>query len=540
MANDAGRKEVDYQRDEDFIGCWWGLLATMGYICGKSEQMAELKYPIGIQTFSKIIENGYTYVDKTRFVGELTTRSKYVFLNRPRRFGKSLFTSTLHCYFDGRRDLFKGLVLDSMDVDWTPHPVLHFDFNNGNYEVEEGIHDILDYALARYERRYGCDGSAAGLSIRFQSLIERAYEKTGRGVVILIDEYDKPLLGLEDNPEIFERNRAVLKSFFGTLKTMDRYIRFAFLTGVARFSKVSIFSDLNQLQDISIDDRYADICGWTEEELIETFLPGVRELAALREETVENTVAVLRNYYDGYKFSANGSRLYNPFSVLRALEAKSVQPYWFATGTPTFLAKRVKSSGLGAARMDGIACDEEELLEVGLGKDNPVPLMFQTGYLTIDSYDSRRRRYILRFPNQEVEIGFSKFLLPVYVPEATKRYGPFSIFSFQDDLYDGHPEQFMERLGTLFKDFPYEDMNEVMYRSVTYLICRLCDTEPQAERHSFKGRSDLEVLTTNYVYLFEFKYDESAEVAIAQIHERDYGPSRLRSPSGLSYRRQLR
>ena len=167
--------------------------------------MAELKYPIGIQTFSKIIENGYTYVDKTRFVGELTTRSKYVFLNRPRRFGKSLFTSTLHCYFDGRRDLFKGLALDTMDVDWTPHPVLHFDFNNGNYEVEEGIHDILDYALARYERQYGCDGSAAGLSIRFQALIERAYEKTGRGVVILIDEYDKPLLGLEDNPEIFER-----------------------------------------------------------------------------------------------------------------------------------------------------------------------------------------------------------------------------------------------------------------------------------------------------------------------------------------------
>ena len=484
--------------------------------------MAELKYPIGIQTFSEIIEKGYAYVDKTRFVGELTTRSKYVFLSRPRRFGKSLFTSTLHCYFDGRRDLFKGLALDTMDVDWTPHPVLHFDFNNGTYEVEEGLDYMLDKKLRNYEEEYGRDNDDVTPGSRLESLIKNAYRRTGREVVILIDEYDKPLLGLEENPEIFERNRAMLKSFFGTLKTMDRYLRFSFLTGVARFSKVSIFSDLNQLQDISIDDRYADICGWTEEELIETFLPGVRELAALREETVENTVAVLRNYYDGYKFSANGSRLYNPFSVLRALEAKSVQPYWFATGTPTFLAKRVKSSGLGAARMDGIACDEEELLEVGLGKDNPVPLMFQTGYLTIDSYDSRRRRYTLRFPNQEVEIGFSKFLLPVYVPEATKRYGPFSIYSFQDDLYEGHPEQFMERLGTLFKDFPYEDTNEGMYRSVTYLICRLCDTEPQAERHSFKGRSDLEVLTTDYVYLFEFKYEVSAEAALSQIRDRDY------------------
>ena len=488
----------------------------------KEVMMCKQRYPIGIQTFSEIIEKGYNYVDKTGFIPSLISHGKFIFLSRPRRFGKSLLISTLEAYFEGRRDLFKGLAIDSMDVDWTPSPVLHFDFNSENYTLEDGLFHILNTQLSWHEEKYGCNKEATTLSQRFSHLIKAAYENTGRQVVILVDEYDKPLLAIEHKRELLEKNQAILKSFFGNLKSMDRYIRFAFITGVARFSKVSIFSDLNNLDDISMDDSFADICGWTEEEVLETFRAGIEELAQKRKETFEDTLLNLRTYYDGYMFTSEGSRLYNPFSMLRALKAKKIYPFWFDTGSPYFLVRRIRSRGTFPADLNGQVCMEEDLLAVGLNDSNPVPLMFQTGYLTIASVDEMTGRVELRFPNREVEYGFYRQLLPSYVPETAEFDSPFYFNHFYDDLIDGRPDDFMNRLSTLLKNLPGEDHRESTYRAVTYLLCVLCTPRTIAEHHSYKGRSDIEVITRDYIYIFEFKYNRSVEEAMTQIHSRDY------------------
>lgn len=481
-----------------------------------------LKYPIGIQTFSKIREGGYAYIDKTQFIGRLVSNDGYYFLSRPRRFGKSLFLSTLHAYFEGCRELFKGLALDTMDVDWTPSPVLHFDFNAEDYSQPTGLHIILNRLLDEYEKQYGMTDIAESIAGRFAQLIRRIAEETGRKVVILIDEYDKPLLALEDKPEEYEKNLRLLKSFFGNLKSMDRYIRFAFLTGVARFSKVSIFSDLNNLKDISLNDTYADICGLTEAELTEAFKPAIESLANKRKSDYHTILKALRDYYDGYMFSAEGSRLYNPYSVMRALDDQTFDPFWFGTGSPRFLVERIRKNKIDPSDINGRMCSKRELMEVGMDSRDPIPLMFQTGYLTIDYYDSERERYALRFPNREVEIAFAEDLLPMYNREVRDSSSPFSIFKFQDDLNEGHPEEFMNRLAILFKDMPSEDRGEGVYRAVTYLICKLCSMTTQAEHHSLRGRSDLEVITRGYIYVFEFKYDRSVKEAMDQIYLRDY------------------
>lgn len=486
--------------------------------------MADMaKYPIGIQSFPSIIEGGYAYVDKTRFVANLVKEGKYIFLSRPRRFGKSLLLSTFHAYFEGRRELFKGLDIDSMDMDWEPSPVLHFDFNSGLYDRPTGLEERLVDYLNYFENLYDLAASPENNVVtRFGNLIRGIYCKTGKKVAILVDEYDKPLLGIEEDKLQFEKNQSLLKGFFSNLKSMDDYIRFAILTGVARFSRISIFSDLNNLKDISMYDRFQEICGLTEDELTSNFKSGIKELAEVREETPEETLANLRSYYDGYLFAQRGNRLYNPFSVLMALDSKTIMPYWFETGTPTFLAKRVKASGINPAKLNGESRSYSDLTAVGLDMENPVALMFQTGYLTIASFDSRRQRYELRFPNREVEIGFAEFLLPLYAPKTNDTGSQFSLKKFQDDLYDGNPESFMSRLATMLKDIPGEDHRESTYRAITYLLCLLCGTESVTERHSYKGRSDLEVLTPGYIYVFEFKYNHSAEDALLQIEERDY------------------
>lgn len=384
--------------------------------------MRVLRYPVGIQTFSKIIENGYVYVDKTAYIKSLLNEGQYIFLSRPRRFGKSLLLSTLESYFEGRRDLFKGLVADGMDLDWTPSPVLHFDFNAENFSLDNGLEQLLDGFLWRYEGKYGKHEGQLTLSQRFKNVIEAAYNKTGRQVVILIDEYDKPLLDIEDDETLYEKNQRILKSFFGNLKSMDRYIRFAFITGVGRFSKVSIFSDLNNLNDISMVNEYADICGWSQSELLKYFRPGIVELANEREEDFEETLAQLRHFYDGYLFALKGSRLYNPYSVLKALANKEIDPYWFDSGTPTFLARRIRRRGTYPPDLNGQMCTRDELIAVGFADSDPIPLMFQTGYLTIARYDKEMQLYELRYPNLEVEKGFYQLLLSIYVPEETLRH----------------------------------------------------------------------------------------------------------------------
>lgn len=485
--------------------------------------MANQNYPIGIQSFSELITGGYTYVDKTHLIAKLIKEGKYIFLSRPRRFGKSLLLSTINAYFEGRRELFKGLAIDNMDMDWTPTPVLHLDLNSTLYEEPDGLKQILENFLAENEKRYEIEANVGmNVAIRFGNLIRDIHSKTGRKVAILVDEYDKPLLAMEEDAGRYERNQSLLKGFFSNLKSKDESIKFAMLTGVARFTKVSIFSDLNNLNDISMYDQYQEICGWTEEELVSNFKPGIEELARKRGETPDETIGELRKYYDGYLFSDEGKRLYNPFSVLKALYSKTIKPFWFESGTPSFIAKRIKKSGIDPESLNGATRDYTNLLAVDSGPDNIIPLMFQTGYLTVALYDQQRMRYVLRFPNREVEIGFAKNLLPLYAPSIAGDDSPLNLHNFQDDLFEGHPLRFMERLETLFKNLPGEDHRESTYRAVTYLLCLLSGTEAHSETRSYKGRSDLEVLTPGYIYVFEFKYNKSVHAAKTQIIDRDY------------------
>lgn len=487
--------------------------------------MASLRYPTGIQTFSELIEEGYVYIDKTRYIDLLLRQNKYVFLSRPRRFGKSLLTTTLKAFFEGRRGLFKGLYIDRDDIDWTPSPVLHFDFNTGLYTEEDGLRKRINQTLLEYERIFGITDMGASvdaLPLRFETLIKTVYGTTGRKVVILVDEYDKPLLGLSEDEPLFEKNQRILKSFYSNLKSMDEYIRFGFLTGVARFSKVSIFSDLNNLDDISLDNRYSDICGLSEKDVIENLHSGIEELAHKRDEDYDTTLSVLRGYYDGYLFATEGSRLYNPYSLLQCLNSQSVQAYWFESGTPTFLVKSIRDNRVDPMEINDNKYSRRDLLQVSLTSRDPIPLMYQTGYVTIDKYDAIRDSYTLRFPNIEVEKAFAEDLLPLYVKDIKATNSPFNYFKFQDDLYDGDPKNFMKRLATLFKAMPVEDQCESVYRAVTFLLCKIMSIDTRAEQHSYRGHSDLEVLMPNYVYLFEFKYNKSVREAMEQIHSRDY------------------
>ncbi len=488
----------------------------------KFETMEELRYPVGMQTFSKIIEEGYAYVDKTAYIKSLLKQGQFIFLSRPRRFGKSLLVSTLQAYFEGRRELFKGLAADSMDLDWTPSPVLRFDLNAEDFTTEDGLQHLIEWYLRDYEKIYGNNPSDTTISQRFKSLIQAAYEKTGQRVVILIDEYDKPLLAMEDFNEKFEKNQRTLKSFYGNLKSMDSYLRFAFITGVARCSKVSIFSDLTKLADHSMDEEYADICGWTEKELLDTLPSRISDLAKKREENFDTTVKVLRNYYDGYLFAANGSRLYNPYSVLSALDKKKIGTFWYETGTPTFLAKWVKNNGINPREIDEVTATQDELASVGFDELDPVPLMFQTGYLTIGHYDHASELYELRLPNREVKIGFFKHLLPCYAPITSRRGSGLEFTLFKRDLAKGKIQDFMQRLSILLKDLLGEDHKEATYRAVTYLLAVLCGNSTIAEHHSYMGRSDIEVFAGSFIYIFEFKYNKSVKEAMDQIISRDY------------------
>lgn len=368
--------------------------------------MSPQLYPLGIQTFSKIILGGYTYVDKTAFIPRLLNAGQFIFLSRPRRFGKSLLLSTLEAYFQGRRELFAGLAIDKLEREWKKYPVLHIDLNVGNYTLEGTLPEGLDYTLSEFERAYSLPRVEASPELRFKALIKGIYEKRGEKVVILVDEYDKPLLGIEDNPALFAKNQAILKGFFGVLKSMDQYIRFAMLTGVARFNKVSIFSDLNNLNDISLDNDFAEICGWTEEELLDTFQPGIERLAATKGKGYDETVSDLRYYYDGYLFAPQGKKVYNPLSVLKALSSREIRSYWFQTGTPTFLAKRIKSKKGLSARLNSQWRLEDDLFAISMDNPDPVVLLFKLGYLTIINAESDM--YELGFPNKEAKIGFAK------------------------------------------------------------------------------------------------------------------------------------
>ena len=371
-------------------------------------------YPVGIQSFEKIREGGYCYIDKTSLIYSLVKSGQYYFLSRPRRFGKSLLISTLEAYFLGKKELFKGLAMEGLEKDWTTHPVLHLDLNTQKYDTPEALNNVLEENLNYWESLYGASESEIGVARRFNGIIRRAAEKAGQKVVVLVDEYDKPMLQAIGNGPLLTDYRNTLKAFYGALKSNDNYLRFALLTGVTKFSKVSVFSDLNNLMDISLSNRFANICGITENELYRNLEEDIRLLAEANGMNETEARQTLKEWYDGYHFAEHTEDIYNPFSLLNTLAEMKFGSYWFETGTPTFLVELLQRSKYDLHRLTEEMATADSLGGIDTMETNPVPILYQSGYLTIKGFDKEFRTYELGFPNKEVEEGFTKFLLPNY------------------------------------------------------------------------------------------------------------------------------
>ncbi|MDE6410233.1 MAG: ATP-binding protein [Muribaculaceae bacterium] len=482
----------------------------------------EIKYPVGIQSFKELREGGYVYVDKTAMIHQLT-KGKYYFLSRPRRFGKSLFLSTLEAYYLGQRDLFKGLALDTLTDDWEPHPVFHIDLNNREYKDETSLTSHLSSHLKIWEATYGDEEKESATEERFAYMVRRAYEKTGKKVVILIDEYDKPLLNAIGNEKLTDVYRSQLKAFYSNLKTLDPYIEIALLTGVARFSKVSIFSDLNNLRDISFTDQFSSICGITSEELDEYFREGISSIAEKERISYDEVREMLRCSYDGYHFSEESPDIYNPFSLVYCFANKSISSYWFESGTPTYLVKLLNRDFFALCDIAPSYIDRVELESAGLLSEDPLPVFYQTGYLTIKNYDREFKRYLLDYPNKEVKEGFLRFLFRSYIPETSSRRG-FSIPDFLIDVRNGDADGFMKRMESLIAAVPYSDKGsaESHFQNAVYLLFTLMGFYAQMEMRTSDGRMDLRVETERYIFIFEFKIDSTSKSAMDQIEKKRY------------------
>ena len=482
------------------------------------------KYPIGIQNFQSLREDGYAYVDKTGFVYELAQSGKHYFLSRPRRFGKSLLLSTIEAYYQGKKKLFKGLALEQLEKDWKVYPVLHLDLNIGKFDTTEALYERLDHYLSGWERTYdSIPETSQSPATRFENVISRAYEKTRQKVVILVDEYDKPLLQAIGNKELQDEYRAILKSIYGVAKTMDGYIQMAFFTGVTKFSKVSVFSDLNNLKDITLSHQYAEICGITEKEIRDCFDEEVAQMAEANHLTKDECYAKLKENYDGYHFSKKSVGMYNPFSLINALCDKDFGDYWFETGTPTFLVETLKHNHYDLENMTREEITSDLLGSLDAIDTNPLPLLYQSGYLTIKDYKPRFDSYILGFPNGEVERGFTRFLFRYYAPIRADQSVSF-INNFTREVEGGQPEKFMSRLEAMFSSQDYQLVGdaEIYFHNVTSLVFKLLGFYTDVERHTTDGRMDMLVQTKDYIYIFEFKIDKSADEALKQIEEKQY------------------
>ncbi|MDL2212354.1 ATP-binding protein [Bacteroides sp. OttesenSCG-928-E20] len=483
-----------------------------------------VRYPVGIQSFEKLRTEGYLYVDKTLHIRRLVEMGNPYFLSRPRRFGKSLLLSTIEAYFLGKKELFRGLAIDQWEKDWKAYPVLHFSLNAEKYETVEDLENMLEVQLSTWESEYDVHSLVDSYAIRFKTVIQKAYEKTGLRVVVLIDEYDKPLLRVMHNEELQVRYRNLLTAFYTVLKDADPFLHFVFITGVTKFAQMGIFSNLNQLMDISFDEDFADLCGLTRQEIMDTFPIGLSSLAAKNKLTEEEALDKLTQLYDGYHFSPyNTVGVYNPFSILQALSKNVYGMYWFASGTPTFLVEMLKETDFDIRNLEGIKIDDSTLTNDRADMSNPIPMIYQSGYLTIKSYDEEFRIYTLGFPNEEVRYGFLSFAAPYYgsVPRESTA---FHIGCFIKELRAGETDSFLNRLKAFFADFPYElsDKSERHYQVVFYLVFKLMGQFTQTEVQSARGRADAVVWTPDYIYVFEFKLNGSAEEALEQIDDKGY------------------
>ena len=500
------------------------------------------KLPIGVQSFENLRKVGCLYVDKTDYVYFLThSGTKSYFLARPRRFGKSLFANTLRAYFEGRKECFKGLKIDSLEKDWTKYPMAYFDFVDGDYSSPSTLITNIRITLREYEIDNGIQfdesfikeeiekdedkSEGKKLSYRFKYDMRVVSEKTGLDTVIIVDEYDNPLITSENLPE----SKRIYRGFFSVLKSADRYIRFAFITGVTKFAKTSIFSGLNQPNDITDDENFSAICGITHEELIENFTPEIEKLAKKQGFTFDECIAELKRWYDSYLFHEEGEKVINPVSLLNAFSKRDFQNFWYDTGNPEMLMKRIHSAYYDFKRfVNDVEYPKDDLKTFKNDEHNMdlVPLLYYTGYLTIKSYDRTTRTYVLGFPNNEIKLSFLQGLINEFYREPGSLTG-FIYADFLRDFRRGDIDSLMERFQALYSTIPYaNDDNDKWverdFQNVIFLVFTICGQFVVSEYHSSKGRADTIVVNDDYVYLFEFKMDSDAQTALNQINEKDY------------------
>ena len=502
-----------------------------------------MKYPIGIQSFDRIREDGFVYVDKTDLIYDLVHEGKIYFLNRPRRFGKSLLVSTLACYFQGRKELFDGLAIAELEKEWLTYPVFRVDFNGGNFTQPGELEKTIEGYLRHWESIYGKDDIYTTTGDRFKEVLRRASEQAGRRAVVLIDEYDKPILDVLDTDSSFTNHegkkvlledwhREILKGFYSTFKGADEYLKFVLLTGVTKFSQVSVFSGFNQPKDISMSERYESLCGITQEELENYFSEPIARLATKYKETTEAMLRRLKRQYDGYHFSTELTDIYNPFSILNAFDNNHIRDYWFATGTPTYLIRLLQHSNEQMNDLTGRYYDPSMFVDYKADVEQPLPMIYQSGYLTIKAYDMLADSYLLDFPNNEVRKGFLAILSTSYLKP--KRWDVSSwILEAMRLLRQGDTSEFRTSLTAFLASIPYDshgslkdlEMTEKHFQYTFYLLLRLMGVYCLAIRCEDRqscGRVDCTLEMDDYVYIFEFKLDGTAREAMEQIEANGY------------------
>lgn len=492
------------------------------YICGMNGR--KVKYPIGNQDFAGLIEDGYVYVDKTDLVYDLVENNKYVFLARPRRFGKSLLLSTIRYYLEGRKDLFEGLKIMTLERVWKKRPVLHLALSGHNPKESDSLKELINLQFRQWEEKYSVETPAATLSARFTEIIISAFRQTGQKMGILIDEYDNPLINALDNPEVLDTNRSLLKSIYSTLKDLDEYIDFAMFTGVSRFSNTSIFSGLNNLYDISFDEEYESICGFTQDEITRYLREGLEDFASKHDIEFTEVLSRLKEEYDGYHFSERLLDIYNPFSVLNCLRKKKIENYWVQTGPPEFLIKKLNRESISFTGLFSAEGNPMTLASIDVAFDSPVALFYQTGYLTIKSYDRETGLFQLGIPNREVNQGLFNLLL--------KRYsfrdeidGMKNLRLLSNSLNRGEAEEFVKQLRVFLSPIAYHlqgKISEIDFERTLFVIFHIMGFHVHTEIATSYGRIDLLVETQQYVYIVELKYGGSGEEAWRQIREKEY------------------
>ena len=482
------------------------------------------KYPVGIQTFEEIREKNYLYVDKTKYIVDFREKGmKYVFLSRPRRFGKSLFASTLQAYFEGRKELFEGLAIADYEKDWVKHPVFHFDLSGAKHMSIEQLERYLADMLEEQETIWGYKTHQVDANLRLKDLVKKAYEKTGEKAVVIIDEYDAPLLDVVHEKENLQPLRRIMQNFYSPLKMLDPYLEFTFITGITKFSQLSIFSELNNLDNISLFDQYSAICGISKTELITQMKPDIEAMGEALNMTYEECLAELTQFYDGYHFSKNSEDIFNPFSLVKALNARDIAPYWFGSGTPSFLLKLLDKYHVNLSTLESQEAVLSSFDQSTEEMTDALPLLYQSGYLTIKKYEPMFQEYTLGIPNKEVRNGLLNSLIPHYVNPRRSDNNAF-LLGFCKAVYRNDIEAALEHMRTYMATIPYdlENHSEKHYQTIFYLMFSFLNIYIRTEVKSAIGRADAVMHMPDTIYVFELKVDKSAEEALAQIDEKGY------------------